>query len=250
MEPTNEQPQVLTYEQAYQFFEYLLEERTDLNLQLHEKKNALVALDANYDPLFEFKFPLPYPSIEGKEAALETPEAYFDKTSTTLPDYLILLIQAGNAALGYFEEGELSNHKVVRKYMIRKKQGKFQGSHLKTKGKSKYGSRVRLNNTLEFFEDINQKLEDWEIVDEVDRILYFASIPLWNMLFESKIACPFEKEDIRLRKVPKDVQVPNYEELLRINEFAHQGWVHVYQSVDLDEFFEQIQPQGIDDDEW
>jgi len=250
MEPTKEQPHMLSYEQAYQFFEYLLEERTDLNLQLQAKKNALVALDTNYDPWFELKFPLPYPAIEGEDDQTENPVDYFAKTSTTLPDYLMLLIQAGSAALGYFEEGEMSNHKVVRKYMIRKKQGKFQGSHLKTKGKSKYGSRVRLNNTLEFFEDINQKLEDWEIVDEVDRILYFASIPLWNMLFESKVPCPFEKEDTRLRKIPKDVQIPHYDELLRINTFAQSGWVHIYQPIDLDEFFEQIQPQELDDDEW
>ncbi len=250
MEPTHEHPHRLSYEQAYQFFEYLLEEQADLNMQLQAKKNALVVLDTNYDPWFELKFPLPYPAIGGVDETTEGLADYFDKISTTLPNYLILLIQAGNAALGYFEEGEMSNHKVVRKYMIRKKQGKFQGSHLKTKGKSKYGSRVRLHNTLEFFEDINQKLEDWEIVDEVARILYFASIPLWNMMFESKIPCPFEKEDVRLRKIPKDVHIPNYEELLRINEFAQSGWVQIYQPIDLDDFFEGIQPQEPNDDEW
>lgn len=249
MSPTNDKPHELTYEQAHQFFEYLLEYRTDLSLQLIEKKNALVALDQNFEPWFEFRFPLPYPPIVETKGEAESPEAYFAKVSTVMPDYLMLLIQAGNAALGYFEEGELMNHKVIRKYMIRKKQGKFQGSHLKTKGKSKYGSRVRLQNTVDFFEDINQKIEDWEIIDDAERIIYFASIPLWNMMFDSKVACPFEKDDERLRKVPKDVSVPTYEELLRINRFAHKGLVHIFQDIDLDEFFESLLPAD-DHDDW
>lgn len=246
MEPTNDKPYQLTYDQAYQFYQHLLQDRSDLSLQLLAKKNALVALDQDYNPIFEFKFPLPYLPID--EA--ETPESYFEKVSATIPDYVLLLIQAGNAALGYFEEGEMINHKVIRKYMIRKKQGKFQGSHLKTKGKSKAGSRVRLNNTLEFFEEVNQKLEDWEIVEEVERILYFSSIPLWNMLFESKVACPFDKDDIRLRKIPKDVHIPNYDELLRINRFAHVGFVHIYQAIDLSGFFEKMTEGDHDFDEW
>ena len=249
MNLTNDTPHQLTYEQSYQFFEYLMEYRTDLNLLLIEKKNALVALDQNFEPCFEFRFPLPYPPIAETRGAAESPETYFDKVSTTIPNYLMLLIQAGNAALGYFEEGEMINHKVVRKYMIRKKQGKFQGSHLKTKGKSKYGSRVRLQNTVDFFEDINQKIGDWEVAEEAERIIYFASIPLWNMVFDSKVACPFEKDDERLRKVPKDVSVPTYEELLRINRFTHLGFVHIFQDIDLDEFFESLLPAD-DDEDW
>lgn len=249
MEPTNDKPQALSYTQAHQFYDYLLEERYDLKLQLNVKKNALVALDTNFDPIFEFRFPLPYPTIEENNLGeAETPNTYFEKISTTIPDYLLLLIQAGNAALGYFEEGEMVNHKVIRKYMIRKKQGKFQGSHLKTKGKSKYGSRVRLQNTVDFFEDINQKINDWEVTDHAERIIYSASITLWNMLFDSKVACPFGKDDNRLRKVPKDVHIPTYEELLRINQFAHQGFVHIFQPIDLDDFFEGLLPQDTDED--
>ncbi|WP_299457667.1 hypothetical protein [uncultured Microscilla sp.] len=249
MELTNDKPHQLNYNQAYQFFDYLLRERDDLSLQLNVKKNALIALDNHFDPIFEFRFPLPYPVItENTLGEAETPQTYFEKVSTAIPNYLMLLIQAGNAALGYFEEGEMINHKVIRKYMIRKKQGKFQGNHLKTKGKSKYGSRVRLQNTVDFFEDINQKITDWEIADDAERIIYAASITLWNMLFDSKVESPFDKADPRLRKVPKDVHIPTYEELLRINRFAHQGFVHIFQEIDLEAFFEGLLPQDSDED--
>ncbi|TAE75589.1 MAG: hypothetical protein EAZ85_02000 [Bacteroidetes bacterium] len=133
-------------------------------------------------------------------------------------DYIVLLIQAGSAVIGQYEEGKLVNHKVIKKYMVRAAQGKAQLKHLNSKGKSKLGSRIRLAQTKDFFEEINQKLEEWEITN-IPFIFYSGSIDCWNLLFESKINCPFEKKDKRLRKVPLLVHTPDFEELLRINEF-------------------------------
>ena len=45
--------------------------------------------------------------------------------------------------------------------MVRKKRGVSQIKHLKTKGKSRAGSRVRLAETEEFFENINGRLQDY-----------------------------------------------------------------------------------------
>ena len=114
------------------------------------------------------------------------------------------------------------------------KQGKSQLKHLKTKGKSKLGSRIRLGNVVLFFEEINQKLLDWEIEEHIEHIFYSASIQLWNMVFESKVAPPFEKQDPRFMKIPSDVQTPNYEELLKLNEFVKQGLLTLYQEMPLD----------------
>ncbi|MEM8895691.1 MAG: hypothetical protein AAGC88_14000, partial [Bacteroidota bacterium] len=68
-------------------------------------------------------------------------------------NYLLLLIQTGHAAIGYFEGGENKAHKVFKSYLVRKKQGISQLKYLKTKGKSKAGSRVRLGNAVDFFEN-------------------------------------------------------------------------------------------------
>lgn len=65
--------------------------------------------------------------------------------------FTILVIKAGQAVTACFHNGEMINHKVFRAYMVRKKQGKSQIKHLKTKGKSRAGSRVRLEGTRLFF---------------------------------------------------------------------------------------------------
>ncbi|MCK5077740.1 MAG: hypothetical protein KAR38_15260, partial [Calditrichia bacterium] len=141
------------------------------------------------------------------------------------PAYYIVLIQAGNSSIGYFEEGEVIYHKVIRKYMVRKKQGKAQITYLNKKGKSRAGSRIRLAETVEFFKEINDKLDEWERLGEAKKILYSCPAKLWGMLFNSKILPPFDKKDERLIKIPMDVKVPNFEELMRVNEFALCGEV-------------------------
>lgn len=135
------------------------------------------------------------------------------------PPYLILLIQAGAAALGYVEQGEIALHKVITTYMVRQKQGKAQHKHLNQKGKSRLGSRIRLRNTVTFFERINTKLNQWGETDYVEHIFYSSSIPLWNLLHESAVSCPFAKHDKRLRPLDINIHTPNFEELQRANTY-------------------------------
>ncbi|MHA1228785.1 MAG: hypothetical protein ACTSPV_18835, partial [Candidatus Hodarchaeales archaeon] len=80
--------------------------------------------------------------------------------------YLILHIRAGRAALASINNSEIINHKVINKYMVRKKQGKAQYSYLTLKGKARGGAKLRLERTKEFFQEINQKLTDWR--EEID----------------------------------------------------------------------------------
>ncbi|MCU0445543.1 MAG: hypothetical protein MUE85_11560 [Microscillaceae bacterium] len=185
--------------------------------------------------VLEFKLPLPFPPLLAEPSLAE----YLTTFTAELPNYLLILLQAGQGAIAYFEAGEMENHKVIRRYMVRAQQGKAQIKHLKSKGKSKLGSRVRLAQTLDFFEEINEKLQDWEVADQVSRILYSSSIDLWNLMFDSKIEPPFEKRDPRLRKIPTHIYSPNYEELLRINDFALQGYGQLMQTVELD-FFKNL----------
>ncbi|MDX5438230.1 MAG: hypothetical protein LPK03_13590, partial [Pontibacter sp.] len=138
-------------------------------------------------------------------------------------NYVIVLMQSGNCALGYFENGRCLDHKVYRSYMVRKKQGKSQIKYLKTKGKSRAGSRVRLGETVEFFENINGRLQAYFEKHEVHRIAISCSKTLIPYLYNSKISTPFDKDDARLYKIPKHIHTPIYEVLLDANRFLQRG---------------------------
>lgn len=210
--------EVLDFESLRPFMEALSEEN---DLDCHFQDNCFQVKDNK--PQLLFSFHLPY-VLEDPGSDLEALIAHFPAEP---PDYLIILIQAGQAALGYFEAGEVESHKVIRKYMIRAKQGKSQLNHLKTKGKSRLGSRIRLSQTEAFFEEINSKLQDWEM-GSCPRIYYSASILLWNKMFETEPPPPFEKRDLRLRAIPLDLPSPNYEVLLDVNLFLLKGQLSIY----------------------
>ncbi|WP_372370548.1 hypothetical protein [Candidatus Uabimicrobium sp. HlEnr_7] len=131
--------------------------------------------------------------------------------------FAVFLIQAGAASLGVWVDGECIHHKVITAYMVRKKQGKSQLTHLNQKGKSRQGSRIRLNNSIRFFENINVKLEEWlDDIENCDHLFFSCTPRLWGELFRSKVSCPIDKEDIRWRRIPMDIKVPNFKELQRV----------------------------------
>ncbi|MGV3503273.1 MAG: hypothetical protein ACO1O1_06160 [Adhaeribacter sp.] len=137
--------------------------------------------------------------------------------------YVLLLIQAGNCAMGYFEDGRNLDHKVFRAYMVRKKQGVSQVKYLKTKGKSRAGSRVRLGETEEFFENINQRLQQYFTGQPIDRIALSCSKTLLPFLYSARVATPFDKRDPRLFKIPRHVHTPIYEVLLDTHKYLMKG---------------------------
>ena len=120
---------------------------------------------------------------------------------------MIILIKAGIGSVGFFENGELSSHKVFRAYMVRKKQGKSQIKYLKTKGKSRAGSRVRLQQTVAFFDNINIRINDLIKTNHVDRIAISCSKTLWPHLFAGNVHASFKKDDSRVMRVP--IHIPD-----------------------------------------
>ncbi len=137
--------------------------------------------------------------------------------------YLMLLVQTGSASVGVFEGSECLEHKVFTAYMVRKKQGKSQIKHLKTKGKSRAGSRVRLAKTLLFFEEINERLTRHFESHDFDRIAFSCSKILMPYLYGAKIPTPFEKKDARIYRIPKHLHQPNYEVMLGMQRFLNNG---------------------------
>ena len=140
-----------------------------------------------------------------------------------LVHYIILLVQSGSCAIGYFEGNKNLDHKVFRAYMVRKKRGVSQLKHLKTKGKSRAGSRVRLGETEEFFENINERLKAYFEAHQIDRIAMSVSKILVPHLFEAKHKTPFDKRDPRIFKIPKHIHLPIYEVLLDTHKFLQKG---------------------------
>lgn len=137
--------------------------------------------------------------------------------------YLMLLVQTGSAAIGVFEGEQCLEHKVLSAYMVRKKQGMSQIKHLKTKGKSRAGSRVRLAKTLEFFENINERITRHIDENEFDRIAFSCSKILMPYLYGSKVSTPFEKKDPRIYRIPKHLHQPNFEVMLGMQRFLNKG---------------------------
>jgi hypothetical protein len=170
-------------------------------------------------------------------------------------NYVLLMIRSGIASLGYFEGGDNLDHKVFRAYMVRKKQGTSQIKHLKTKGKSRAGSRVRLAETLEFFEEINLRMQEYFAVHRIDKICISCATTLIPYLFGSKMETPFDKSDPRIMKIPKHVQNPTYEAMLEVNDFLQKGELRSSDAGDqlFDQFIEQISEQpdvDVDKDDW
>ncbi|SMG37235.1 hypothetical protein SAMN05661096_02431 [Marivirga sericea] len=133
-------------------------------------------------------------------------------------NFLIILIHSGEASLAYSEEDQIAEHKMVKAYMVRQKQGKSQIKHLKTKGKSKAGSRVRLAGTDHFFEEINEKITEWDEYHEIEKIAISCNKTLQPYFFNRPDAALL-KNDSRLFKIPKHIQEANYDNLTSIHNY-------------------------------
>ncbi|MBX0334226.1 hypothetical protein K3G39_13365 [Pontibacter sp. HSC-14F20] len=186
---------------------------SDISTEYDPEKHRLTILDEAGIAQVQFRLPLPVPYAEAGAGIAEARQV----------NYVMLLIQAGNCAVGYFENGRCLNHKVFRSYMVRKKQGKSQIKYLKTKGKSRAGSRVRLGETTEFFENINSRLQEYFQQHRIDRIAISCSKTLLPYLYTSAIPTPFDKRDPRLFKIPKHIHTPIYDVLLDANRFLQRG---------------------------
>ena len=126
---------------------------------------------------------------------------------------LYLTIESGNAAI-CLQEGLVNvYHTTFSAYMTRKKQGFSQIKYLNKKGKSRAGSRVRLSESIDFFENINSVLIDLFTEFEIDRIAIHCSPTLIPYLHQAKLECPFTKDDIRLYKIPLHIPQSNFTNL-------------------------------------
>ena len=102
--------------------------------------------------------------------------------------------------------------------MVRQKQGKSQIKHLKTKGKSRAGSRIRLAETARFFEEINERLQSYSAQFPMDFWGISCAKTMWPYLFSSEVTPPFSSKDSNLIELPFHIAQASFEELEKAGE--------------------------------
>ena len=136
---------------------------------------------------------------------------------------LVLLLRAGAVAFGVWRGGELVQHKAVRKYVVRGR-GRAQATHLKTRGKSRYGSRLRLQNWHALLVETNERLRDCvECHGPFDRVFRSVPVRVWSELFAVRPAPPFDRGDPITQRLPLHVHRPDHGELLRVRGWLEHG---------------------------
>ena len=138
---------------------------------------------------------------------------------------VVLLLQAGAMAFGCWRGDDLLQHKAVRKYVVRGN-GKSQATHLKTRGKSRYGSRLRLQNWKSLLAETNERLADCEEqFGPFARIFHSVPVRVWSDLFDAEPRPGFARDDARLQRLGMHVHRPDHEELLRVRGRMQRGRV-------------------------
>ena len=206
----NMKPHFFNKAQTSSLIQKFIEHRSSFLYQVNEEKNSLVIFNQSETKIAEFILPLDYSFLinsKGLEDYLRTEQKQ---------QCLYILMQAGSAALAYHDGHKIIHHKIIKKYMVRKGQGKAQITHLNSKGKSRYGSRLRLQESEKFFFEINEKIKDWQILENTDKILFNAPKKLWSLLFEERYEPAFSKDDLRLQSIPYYTDTPNFNEIQKI----------------------------------
>ena len=201
------------WQEAYERLAELGEEH---ELAVDGRARGFLALDGDGGVVAEFE-PPPLLPVLGRSAAEYLAEA--DRPGR----HLVLLLQAGRTAIGAWDDDELLAHKVITKYVVRGK-GHAQPTHLETKGKSRYGSRLRLQNARRQLVETNEKLIEYWHQHGPPRLVHHAvPVRTWPELFAVEPAPPFGQRDPALCKIPVHVHAPSFEELQRVRRRLARG---------------------------
>jgi hypothetical protein len=197
-----------------------MEDSLDFLKELSDGKDLFLQRDThgvsevrNSKSRFSLRLPLFYPVPEERQPLWH----YLEKNNFDIyPEkWIMLLMEAGRAAIGFVEAGKLVEHKNIRKYMVRKKQGKAQLTHLKSKGKSRYGSRLRLQETVSYFDEILEKLADSPYRDS-KFIFFHCPVRLKAFLTEAADDKDFGLGNYSWMKLSVNVKEASFAEMQRL----------------------------------
>ena len=154
-------------------------------------------------------------------------EALLDALPTELPRHLVVLLQAGAASLGRFEGGVPVATKSFKRYVVRG-QGKAQPTHLKTKGKSRYGARLRLQNARRQRDETVERLQRLQREHGAPEAVFVgAPRALWADLLAARPAPPIDPRTARVVRIPYDLPVPTTEVMLDAYRRLQSGRLHL-----------------------
>ncbi|MEZ5962967.1 MAG: hypothetical protein R3F56_03880 [Planctomycetota bacterium] len=137
---------------------------------------------------------------------------------------LVLLVRAGAAALGLWRDGVLVAHKTFTRYVVRGN-GRAQPTHLARKGKSRYGSRLRLQNAQRLMVEVNERIGVWwDQVGGFDAVYLSCPERVWADLRRTDPPPRFVG-DLAPIRIPMHVHEPRHEELLRVRLALERGSV-------------------------
>jgi hypothetical protein len=163
------------------------------------------------------------PLLDRIPPGVATPEAWRARLAHGPRLQALLLLQAGAVALGLWRGDDLLAHKCFKKYVVRGK-GKAQPTHLKTKGKSRAGSRLRLRNFEASLVETNERLGAWwREHGPFDEVYRSVPVRIWPELFEVEPPPPFPRDDPRVVRIPIHVHLPGFDELLRVRRALARG---------------------------
>ncbi len=203
--------------------EGILEEHGEDRWHLDSRRQAWEIRESSGLPRLRFRPPLVLP-IRPRHGGIAD---YLEEDLEHPGVQLLLLIQAGAVAMGLWEEGELMAHKAFKKYVVRGK-GKAQATHLGSKGKSRYGSRLRLQNWKAQLLELKERCSEWqEAYGDFELVMVSCPVRLWPELFAAEPLPPFDQRE-GIYPVPMDVAVPTHEELLRVRRATEQGLVELW----------------------
>lgn len=160
--------------------------------------------------------------------------------------FALVMIRAGQAVVGHSHDGVLLDHKVFRAYMVRQKQGKSQIKYLKTKGKSRAGSRIRLGETERFFKEINERLTEYSSNFPIDIWGISCGKTLWPFYFKSETAPPFLQNQENLINIPFHIAQASLESLENVK--TQLGKFHLLLSEKGKEIFSELGFTKIDEE--
>jgi hypothetical protein len=198
-----------------EFFSFLRNKY--LSIEYFSKKRKIIFYGPDQKKLLSMRISLTLKFFE-EESELQ---------SSDFINYVLILIKAGMASVAFFDNSLMMDHKVFRAYMVRKKQGKSQLKYLKTKGKSRAGSRVRLAESEAFFSSINDRIHTYFENYRIDLIGLSCSETLLPYFYGNSISSPFDKKDTRLFKIPKHVASPKLENLKELDSFLKRNLIEL-----------------------
>jgi hypothetical protein len=165
------------------------------------------------------KLPLVLPEARPGEGPL----SYAARMQVRIGRQCVLLVQAGATAIGWWDEDEVVRHRARKRYVVRGS-GKAQPKHLRTKGKSRYGSRLRLQNWQRLLVEANETLHAWwQELGTPEQVFWSVPIRAWTDLAAAGDGPPFQRDGAGVQRIPLHVHVPDFEELQRVRQKLARG---------------------------